>query len=146
MANDASLYVRQAGLSRLKAAPGVTALVPASRIWPAQRPANPTWPFVSWGVPTTTPFLAQCMDGSTIDVAVHVYAHTTDAAGGEDSANAIAQAVVAALHGSFAIDGESDCPVPATAHFEWQRTQVIQDGPDADAFHAIVQFSISVSS
>lgn len=144
---DSALFIRQAGLAFLKAEPTVVALVPAERIWPAQRPPNPTWPFISWGVSIAVPFAAACLEGATIDVAVHAYAATTDEAGGEDLASAIARVVANVLHGrALPLDGASDCPVAATAFFEWQRTQVIQDGADADAFHAIVQFSISVSS
>lgn len=149
MAKDSSLYVRQSALQRMKAAPAIVADVPAARVYPPQRPANPLWPFIGYGVPTSAPFTASCLDGATITVAVHVYAETTgegdDTVGGEELAQRIAANVAAVLEGSYDL-ADTDCPWPATAHFAWTGTQVIQDGADADAFHGIVSFDVTVSS
>lgn len=149
MAKNSSLYVRQAALLRMKAAAPVTDDVPAARIYPPQRPAQPVWPFIGYGVPTAVPFTASCLDGSAITVAVHVYGETSgegdDTVSGEEFVERVAGNVVAALDGSFSL-ADTDCPYPATAHFTWTGTQAIQDGADADAFHGIVSFNVTVSS
>jgi hypothetical protein len=151
VARDSTEYVRQAALVTLRGAATVRVLVPAERIYPGQRPPNPEWPFIAYGVPVTGDFRAAGLDGSTTTVAIHVYAETTgedDATvGGEDAALAISRVVASVLDGAaLALQGNTDCPYPATAHFTWTGTTVVQDGGDASAFHGIVSFDITVSS
>lgn len=154
MAKDATQYVRPAVLRLLKREPTVTALVPAARIYPPQRPPNPDWPFIGYGVPSTTPFGASCLDGSAISVAVHAYAETTGegdgTVGGEDMALAIVAAVVSVLGGDQGAEIDlqelGECPYPARAYISWTATQVVQDGAEADAFHAWATFTITVAS
>ena len=149
MARDSSPYLRPAVVAAWKAYAPLVALVPAARIYPPQRPPNVVWPFAAYGVPTSRPFLASCLDGSTIDFAGHAYAETTGTGTGtvqgEVLASDIAGAMVAAL--GLPIDlAPFGCPWPAVAHVTWQQTQVIQDGNEADRFHAIVAFEATVSS
>lgn len=150
MARDSSIYARRAGLTLLKGDAEISAAV-ADRVYPPQRPSEPLWPFVGWGVPIVSPFEAVCLDGNAIDLAVHVYAATEGAAGGTVSGEETA-ALIAARTAAVLVDaGEIDlsvygCPYPAVAHFTWQQTQVIQDGAEADAFHAIASFRLVVVS
>lgn len=154
MAKDSSLYARQALVALLKAAPTVDALVPVARVFPAQRPPNVEWPFIGVGVPVASPFVASCLDGSTISIAVHGYAETSgtgdDTVPGEDMAARIVAACVAVLGGEtgaeVALQGLTDCPYPATAYITWTGSQVVQDGSDASAFHGFATFDITVSS
>lgn len=141
MENDLALYVRRAGLSVVKAAPGVAALV-ASRVYPPQRPAAPVWPFVAWGVETAAPFEASCLDGARIDFALHCYAATGGTGAGTRSGEEVARELSVFAVGALVAAGEIDltaygCPVPAKVQFTWVRTQVIADASEADAFHAI---------
>lgn len=149
MARDSSLYARRAGLTLLAGDAALQAIV-AERVYPPQRPAKPLWPFVGWGVPIVGPFSASCMDGNEIDVAVHAYA-ATDGTGaqtiaGEERATEIAGRVAAVLDGATVDLQAHGCPYPATAHFTWQQTQVIQDGAEADAFHAIISIRLNIAS
>lgn len=155
MARDSSAFVQQATLVLLKRAPTLAVLVPADRVYPPQRPPNPTWPFVAVGEAIAVPFLATGMDGSGTSLAVHVYAETTgegeQTVDGRDMANAILRVVVALLGGDDGAEVPlasdlSDCPYPATAYFTWTGSQVVQDGADAGAFHGFATFDISVSS
>ncbi len=133
-----------------KAYAPLLALVPAGSIYPPQRPPNPEWPFVGYGVPIVSPFGASCLDGCTVGFVGHVYAETTgegaETVQGEQRASEIAQRVVAALDAPLDLAALVDCPYPATAHVTWTGTQVIQDGSEADRFHAIVSFEVTVSS
>lgn len=151
MARDSSLYVRRAVLAAWKGYAPLLALVPAARIYPPQRPPNVAWPFVGFGVTTGTPFGASCLDGCTVAFAGHAYAETTTAGGatieGEPQANEIAGAMVDALATPLNLAAApANCPYPATAHVTWTGTQVIQDGSEADRFHAVVSFTVTVSS
>ena len=154
MAKDSSQYVRPAVLRLLKRAPTVTVLVPADRIYPPQRPATPDWPFIGYGVPSAVPFGASCLDGSAISVAIHAYAETTgegdDTVGGEEMAQAIIAVVAAVLGGEEGAEIDlvelGGCPYPAKAYISWTGSQVMQDGADANAFHAWATFTITVSS
>lgn len=169
MPRDSSIYARRAGLTLLKGDAEIAAAV-ADRVYPPQRPSEPVWPFVGWGVPIVSPFEAVCMDGNAIDLAVHVYAATEGLAetvtfsdgstfddgtgfesgttlSGEETAGRIAARIAAVLVDAGEIDlAEYGCPYPAIAHFTWQQTQVIQDGAEADAFHAIASFRLVVVS
>jgi len=150
MSRDSSLFARQAIIARLKGEPTVTALVPAERIFPGERPPQPEWPFIAYGRAVVTPFAASCLDGTAADVALHVYAETTGegdtTAPGEDMAAAIARVLVAVLDGAALDLADTDCPWPATAHIHWSGTNVVPDNADGSAWHGIVSFSINVSS
>lgn len=154
MPHDSSAYVRTAVLALLAAAPEMVALVPAERHYPGQRPPNPTWPFLAYGRPTTEPFVASGLDGSTTSVSVHNYAETTgqgaDTVPGEDMATAINAVVVATLGGENGLEIDlqavAECPYPARAYISWTRAQVVQDGSDANAFHGWADFDITVTS
>jgi hypothetical protein len=151
MARDSSPFVQQAALVLLKRAPTMTVLVPVERIYPPQRPPNPTWPFVGVGEAIATPFLASGMDGSGTSLAIHAYAETTDDTDGREFAAAMLRVIVALLGGEdgaeVPLQGDlSDCPYPATAYFTWTGSQVVQDGADASAFHGFATFDVSVSS
>ena len=149
MARDNSPYLRPAVVAAWKAHAPLVALVPAARIYPPQRPPNVTWPFAAYGLPTSRPFLASCMDGSTIEFAGHAYAETTGTGSGtvqgEKLANAIAAAMANALGQPIDL-APFGCPWAAVAHVTWLQTQVIQDGDEADRFHAVVAFEANVSS
>lgn len=136
MANPATLYVKQATIAALKAAPAIAALV-GPRVYPLQRPAMPVWPFVAFGVPLGVPFGASCLDGSQIEFAVHGYAV------GEDVALGIAAAIEKALDGATI---DLVAPFSATAHFVTTGGQIMQDGGEADKFHAFVSVRVTVSS
>lgn len=149
MGKNSGLYVKRATISALKAVGDVTALVPAARIYPLQRPANPAWPFLAYGAPIQAPFGATCLDGGETTVAIHGYAQTEGEGeatkSGEDTALQINAAVEAALDGATLELEAHGCPYPATAHFTCTGSQVIQDG-EADKFHGFVNFRITVSS
>lgn len=150
MAKDSSPYVRQAVVAAWKAYAPLLALVPAGRIFPPQRPPNPEWPFVAYGVPVVAPFGASCLDGCTVGFAGHAYAETTgtgaETVQGELLASNIAQRMAEAVGAPLDLAALVDCPYPATAFVTWTGTQVIQDGSEADRFHAIVSFDVTVSS
>lgn len=149
MAKPNVTYAKRAALAALAAAAPLGG-VPAERIYPPQRPANVVWPFIGYGVPITTPFGATCLDGTDIEVAVHAYAETTGegvaTVEGEDAAQAIIDAIEAALDGATLELAPHGSPHPATAHFTLLGSQVIQDGAEADKFHGFARFRITVSS
>ena len=146
---DSAPYVRRAVVAAWKASGALTALVPADRVYPPQRPPNPNWPFVAFGVPVSSPFSASCLDGSRIAVAGHAYAETTGEGAatinGDVLCGELAQAMIDALADPIDLAAYG-CPWPAVAHFEWGSTSIIQDGSEADRFHGIVAFEITVAS
>lgn len=91
------------------------------------------------------------MDGAEIDLALHAYATTEGTGGqtvaGEELAGQIAARAVTVLVEAGGVDlTDYGCPYPAVAHFTWSQTQVIQDGAEADAFHAIASLRVNVAS
>jgi hypothetical protein len=150
VAKNSDLYVKRATIATLKEAAGVVALVPAARVYPLQRPDDPVWPFIGYGVPITEPFGASCLEGSASSIAIHDYAQTEGegpaTTSGEDTAMQINAAIEAALDGTTIDLAAYGCPYPATAHYTCVGSQVIQDGSEADKFHGFVSFRIVVSS
>lgn len=150
VAKNSDLYVKRATLVALKEAAPVVALVPAAKIFPIQQPADVPRPHVNYGVPTTTPFTASCLDGSESIFAVHNWTETrgsgVDTVAGEDEAMLINAAIEAALDGATLELAPRGCPYPATAHYTCTGSQVIQDGSESDKFHGIVNFRVTISS
>jgi hypothetical protein len=145
MANDASLPVRRAGLTALKADAALTALVPAASIYPQSPPATPVWPFIKWGAPSGVPVRAPgCVDGSEIIVAVHGFAKPRYESGAmvetaEDHCARLGAALAAALG-----DKRLALQSGGNATFEWTGHQLLQDGAEADAFHTVQNFRVRV--
>jgi len=140
MSRDSTLPVRKAILRALKVDAAVKALVPASRIYPPQTPATPTWPFIRFGIATALPLRASGMDGSTIIVAVHAFAKGP----GEDSAALIAAAIGKALDGATL--NLPDASYPATAHVTTTGSQLLRDTEEAGAWHGVVNIEVAVAS
>lgn len=140
MARDASLYVRRAVASRLKAEAAVAAIV-AARVYGLSPPAGPTWPFVKMQPPTTTPMRATGLDGSRIAFRVSGFAKGPD----EGEAAILADAIAGCLDGlSVPL---ADAPWPARlTDIKWTGTQIIPDPEEASAWHAITSFEATVTS
>lgn len=138
MARDYTLEVRRAVVSHLRDSPAVTALVSRARIYGEQAPSNPEWPFIRYGS-STLPFSAQCWDGSTHLVDVHVFANGPYT----DSVLNIAAAVVEALDGLEAPAGTGlvDC--------EWDSNiGPLRDSPETEQakYHVVVRFNVTVAA
>lgn len=156
MARDASPYIRQAVVARLKAAAAGDEPLPVAQIWPQKAPPDAPYEKVQYGQPVTTPYLAGCVDGSATTFAVHSFAETTgegdETVAGERRAHDLAAWAAGVLGGdderglSLDLQAESDCPFAATAHLEWTGTQVFNDGLGTDAFHGIATFNATVIS
>ena len=137
LAVDLSRPLKAAIVDHIAADPGVLAFVPLDRIYAMSPPANPVWPFIRYGSPITGGFEATCWNGSTTRVTIHAFAETKTIYAGEDRALDIAAAIVNAM-GSFAPDnlGVIEC--------EWLQTRCIQEDGEADRWHSITEFDVTV--
>lgn len=137
MAIDIGKALQIAVISQLEVFAPLTAIVPISRIYGMQAPANPVYPFIRYGFPITGGFEATCWDGSTTRVTIHAFAETTASGAGEFIVSDIASLIVDAM-GNFnpSTINVIDC--------EFLQTRIMQDGDEADRFHAITEFSITV--
>lgn len=136
MAIDVSNSLQIAVVSQLEAFAPLVAIVPVSRIYGMQVPANPVYPFIRYGFPIVNGFEAVCWDGITSRVTIHAFAETTAAGAGETVVSDIASLIVQAM---------SDFN-PATINVidcEFLQTRILQDGNEADRFHAVIEFSIT---
>lgn len=143
MANDLARPIRRASLEALKGDADLTAIIPATSLYPQTTPANVGWPFGKVGVISTLPLRAGCVDGCTGIFAVHVFAKDRLNGGGavvetaEDHASRAGAAVAAALDRRL-LDLEDGHRVK----LKWDGpSQVLQDGDEAGAYHAVVPFS-----
>ena len=125
-----TLMARTAILDAIQGDASVTALVPAARLYPSKTPNNPIKPFGRYGSEIVEPVRASCWRGGTVAAAYHVFVGTTDAIPDPKS---YAEHAVAAL--ADCIDALDDCHV--------ERTQIMEDGQEADVWHGIVQFAFT---
>jgi len=157
MAQNFSLPLRRAVLTQLKRDAAVTALIPSANIYPSSTPPPaPTppvagktylqWPFYRQGVPLTVPFRASGLDSSTVRFAGHAFtkpllnAQGAMLATAEDQAHKMAAVIAAALDGAvLALEGGMK------ATLTWLGSSVIQDGDEADAWHAVVNISADIA-
>lgn len=139
MATDLSRPLKAAIVDHLAASAGVTALVPASRIYAMTPPAKPKWPFIRYGSPISTAWEATCWDGSSTRVTLHAFAETTTTYAGEDRALDIAAAMVEAMT-TF------QPPGMGLISNRWLGTQCIKDSDEADQWHSFCEFQISAHS
>ena len=135
MAKDKSLEVRRIAVTRLKASETVADIV-AARVYGPEPPANPVWPFVSYGFATSVPVRASCMDGSRISVVIHGFARGP----AEDNASALGAAIAGALDG-YQFEGAD-----FNGYFRWTQSQLLRDGAEASDYHVACTFEVVVTS
>lgn len=127
--NDQTNALRASLLARMKADAGLTALVPAARIYPSRTPATLTWPFIKLGVISDLPYRPSGASGSQELIGtIHVFAKGIDA---ENQCNAIRCELARVMDAQSAIDG---------LHLRYDGGTVMQDGSEADAYHGVVNW------
>lgn len=141
MANDLRRPIRRASLAKLKGDAGLTAIVPATSLYPQTTPTNVGWPFVKLGVVTVLPLRAGCVDGVTGIFAVHGFAKDRYEGAAivetaEDHADRITSAIASALDRQT-LDLETGQRVTLL----WTGGPVMQDGDEAGAYHGVANFS-----
>lgn len=137
MAIDLTRPLKASIVEHLANSPGVLSLVPAERIYAMAPPANPLWPFIRYGVPISSGYSATCWEGSDVRVTIHAFAETDQVTAGEDAALNIAAAITSAMH---AFDPEE----LGVIDFEWVQTNCLMEDLEADRWHAICEFNITV--
>jgi len=125
---------RRAALSILKGNAGLTAIVPAARLYSQRVPASPVWPFVKMGPTQSLPVRASCTRGAVVAFTVHAFAKPRMSGGAEvetaeDYASRIGAAIEAALDESRATF------TGGTIRFRLSEMQLLQDAAEADAYH-----------
>lgn len=139
MAIDSTMAARKAGLTMLKAAAPLVALVPKAQIHPQSPPKTPLWPFILWGSASSIPVVGTCLDGQEITVAVHAFAkartdNNTVVETAEDFASRIGALIAKTLDRR-----KADVP-GGRLTFAWRGSQLLLDGDDA--FHSVQNFRI----
>ena len=143
MAGDLIREVRRAVLTHLKADQTLIALVAPASIYPSRTPPTPTWPFVRWDGPQSIPIDLTCVAGATVTFLLHGFAKdrkqgTAVVETAEDHASRIGSALKLALH-------NRRLPVAnTTARMTVRSARLIQDGAEADAYHAILSVEARV--
>ena len=140
MAVGLQKLVRRALLTRLKAEPGVTTLVPAARINP---PGVPVWPFIVLRSPVTQKLRATGLRGGVVSWDIHAFAGPRLSAGAtvetaEDHTGSIGAAIEAAL-----ADNRITLESGAVCHISLSDIRLLQDD-EPDAYHWFAQISARV--
>lgn len=127
-----NLPTRKAVLALLKASPGVTALMPAARIYPQAPPALPAKPFIRWGAPTAIPIRGACLAGAEVTFALHGFASSKPDVSAEDHAGQIEAAIVKAVDGRrVTVAGVGVLKLRVSS-------SLLLTDDEADTFHAVV--------
>lgn len=103
----------------------VTALVPASSIFPMQVSSDQTMPFLRYGEPTVRPYEDWCGLGVEVSTTIHCFAAS------ETDAQKIAAAVQTSLSGMSGI-----------VSYDWVRTQFRQDPDEDSVWDGMVTFVV----
>lgn len=136
MAQDSSLLLRQAIVTRLKADAGLLTIVPVADVHGERSGANPNFPFTRYGVAEVLPEKAQCWDGARVAFPIHAFSKSPFT----DEVHGINAAVAASLDGAVLdLDGE------AKAHVHWTGSTILPDPTEADVFHGISRFEATVA-
>ena len=136
--NDQTDNARKAILARLKADSGLTALVPAARIYPSRTPAALTWPYIKLGVINDLPYRPSGAIGSqNLFGTVHVFTKTGGAVlDAENQCHQIRKELMRIL------DAQSGIIIPSgTFYMSYDGGTVMQDGDEADAYHGVVNWA-----
>lgn len=136
---DLTLPIKRLIIDHLASDPVVLALVPLERIFAMAPPGDPEWPFIRYGSPISSPSGATCWEGTATRVTLHGFAETNNDYAGEDRALEIAAAIVQSMK-TFA---------PADymlVDLEWLGTQCVRDEPEADRWHSMTEFNVTLAS
>lgn len=142
---DYARAVRRAVLPRLKSDGTLTALVPASSIYPSTVPIDRTFPFIRYGVPTVTPLRATGLDSSSLRLSISAFTKAQMVGGAitvtaEDTAYLIGEAIVTNLDGAtLLLEGGMH------ARLVWLSTVPRADPDEKDAWATTVTFRADVS-
>lgn len=145
-AADQMLPVRTAMLSALKKDSGVTAYVPAASLYPGTVPAGRTFPFGRFGTIVAAPFLASCLDSTTLRVSWQAFSQdVTDSSGAvirtaEDNIILIGSVVKQALDGATLT-----LPDGMKVRIIWLQTSPTRDPTEASAWMTTLTFSAEVA-
>jgi hypothetical protein len=136
MPTDITGPLKIAVISHLEGDADLTAIVPVARMYGLAVPANPTWPYIRYGSPIASPYEATCWDGATVRVTLHAFAETKTGVAGEDQALRIAALIVERMK-TF------DPSNLGIIENDWINTNIMRDEPEADRWHAVVEFNIT---
>lgn len=135
--------VARAVVAKLKAFPGLTAIVPATSIHRQDAGQAPVWPFIKTGPASTFRLKATGTDGGTITFDVHAFARARESGAqvvetGEDHAGRIGEQIEQALADTnVMLSGGSK------ARIRLSDFQLMQDD-EPGAFHYIAQVNARV--
>lgn len=138
------IFVRQKIIETMKGSVPLTALVPASRIYPQKTPPSPSWPFIRMGALADSTIRTDCGVGGEVSGAVHCFTKASASTLDPEAAAAnikrrIASALDAISAMAVTIDGEAhQLDVQVTGG------QLLVDPEEADAFHGIVEFEATI--
>lgn len=126
-----ALQLREAIVTILKADAGLLALVTAGSIYGEYPGAQPERPFVRYGEDDAAPARSTCWEGAVVAFPVHAFSADKFT----DEVKGLNAAIVTALDGKvITLEGGSKATIL------WQRSQVLRDGADPNAFHGFNQF------
>lgn len=125
-----TIEARSTILPSLKADPAVTALIPATRLYPTKTPNGPVKPFGRYGTESVDPVRASCWRGGDVAAAYHVWVGGTSTI---PDAKAYCERCVAAI--ADVLDALPDCNV--------DRSQIFEDVAESDIWHGVVMFTYS---
>lgn len=138
---DHSLILRKGIVAYLKDHAGVTALVPADRIFGEQPPALPAWPFIRCGFMQMLPVRLDCYLGGEYPFTLHAFSK----ANGTDEILTIRAAIIDAMDGaSIPLDSALNTGSAAVCLARHDLSNLIPDGDEAGAYHDIHNFTVRV--
>jgi hypothetical protein len=136
MANDPSLDLREAVVTRLRATSALTAITTADKVF-GEQPTDPLpeRPFTRYGVDDITPREDGCWSGATVEFPIHSFSQKKFT----DEIRQMNAAVASALH-----DAVLDLGGGMKSTITWLGSTVRRDAADVKAWHGTARFRATV--
>jgi hypothetical protein len=133
MANDPSLALREAVVTRLRDTAGLISITTADKVFGEQPgEALPERPFTRYGMDDVTPRNDSCWDGADVEFPIHSFSMAKFT----DEVRQMNAAVAMALDGLVVeLDDDGN-----KATIAWLNSRIVRDAGDPNGWHGIARF------
>ena len=134
---DLTPQIKDGIVMRLSQYARLTQLVPADSIFAMQVPANQSYPYIRFGTPISTPYLATCWAGTSCRVTLDAFAEGGPGLDpGETQVLRIASMVVEAMN-------ELRIPEHGLVDNEYLGARTLMVDQEADRWRSIIEFNVT---
>ena len=138
MFTDLTDNIKDGVIFHLSSSPRFTQFMPVDHIFAMQVPANPNYPFLRFGTPILTPYVASCFTGTSVRTTLDLFAQGGPGAeAGETQVGRLTRLLVESMND---LNLGSGLALIDNTYLGARRSQVDQE---ADRWRSMVEFNIT---